>query len=347
MPGDNYLKVELYDQVEKKPAIFEFLQSGSLDGICYWDLEQPENERMSPRFWETLGYDPTSREHTPSEWQDVINQDDLAIALDNFKKHCADPSHPYDQSVRYLHADGSTVWVRCRGLAIRDDAGNAVRMLDAHTDITAQLLAEDKLRATQKIQEQEAARYRSLPTSISSAHLRFNVAQKPADSFNVLLDELLEATGSEYGVIGEVPPNDRGEPFLKTHAITNITWNAETRDFYARNAPEGLEFFNLESLFGKVLTTREAVIANDAPNDSRRGGVPGRHPPLNAFLGLPFHYNNQMVGMVGIANKPGGYDDSDVEFLQPLTLTCAHLVTIHRQNRNANVWMSNCDTRKS
>ena len=126
----------MYDLVKNDPCIFEFIQSGSLDGIWYWDLVNLENEWMCPKFWETLGYDPDEKKHLASEWQDIIFRDDLKLAADNFGKHCADPNHPYDQIVRYKHKDGSTVWIRCRGLAIRDESGNAVRMLGAHTDIT-------------------------------------------------------------------------------------------------------------------------------------------------------------------------------------------------------------------
>lgn len=133
---ENYLKKELYDLIQSEQSIFEFIQSGSLDGIWYWDLEQPENEWMSPKFWETLGYNPEEKKHLSSEWQDIINQEDLKLATENFYKHCHDPSHPYDQIVRYQHKDGSTVWIRCRGLAIRDESGKAKRMLGAHTDIT-------------------------------------------------------------------------------------------------------------------------------------------------------------------------------------------------------------------
>ncbi|MBP2029034.1 diguanylate cyclase (GGDEF)-like protein [Acetoanaerobium pronyense] len=38
--------------------------------------------------------------------------------------------------MRYRHRDGSTIWIRCRGLAIRDEYGKPIRMLGAHTDIT-------------------------------------------------------------------------------------------------------------------------------------------------------------------------------------------------------------------
>lgn len=133
---DNYLKLELYNLMNSNTSVFEFIQSGSLDGIWYWDLENPENEWMSPKFWETLGYDPLEKKQLSSEWQDIIFQEDLKLATENFEKHCADPYHPYDQVVRYTHKNGSTIWIRCRGLAIRDENGKAVRMLGAHTDIS-------------------------------------------------------------------------------------------------------------------------------------------------------------------------------------------------------------------
>ena len=133
---ENYLKSELYDLMNSDTRIFEFIQSGSLDGIWYWDLENPQNEWMSPKFWETLGYNPDEKKHQANEWQDIIFQEDLKLATENFDKHCSDPSYPYNQIVRYKHKNGSTVWIRCRGLAIRDENGKAIRMLGAHVDIT-------------------------------------------------------------------------------------------------------------------------------------------------------------------------------------------------------------------
>ena len=135
--------------------MFEFIQSASLDGIWYWDIERPDQEWMSPRFWTVLGYDPATRPHLASAWQDIIHPDDLRVALGNFERHCADPNHPYDQLVRYFHADGSTVWIRCRGLAIRDASGRTIRMLGAHTDVTALKRAE--VAATQLAVELEQA----------------------------------------------------------------------------------------------------------------------------------------------------------------------------------------------
>lgn len=126
----------MYEQIQSKSNIFDFLHESSLDGLWYWDLEKPENQWMSPKYWKTLGYDPSKKKHLTHEWQDLIYPEDLKLALDNFNKHCKDPNHPYDQVVRYKHKRGSTVWIRCRGLAIRDENGRPIRMIGAHTDIT-------------------------------------------------------------------------------------------------------------------------------------------------------------------------------------------------------------------
>jgi len=131
------LHEELLIKLKHDPRIFDFIEKSSLDGLWYWDLEHPEHEWMSESFWATLGYDPATKKHLASEWQDIINQDDLKVAIENFQRHCENPSHAYDQLVRYRHKDGHTVWIRCRGMAIRDEHGNPIRMLGAHTDVTA------------------------------------------------------------------------------------------------------------------------------------------------------------------------------------------------------------------
>ena len=143
---EHYLKTELYELVRKDPAIFEFLQAGSLDGIWYWDVERQDQEWMSPRFKELFGYRDDEIPNTSEWWMANIFPEDRDLALDNFAKHLADADHPYDQIVRYRHRDGGTVWVRCRGLAVRNEKGEPIRLLGCHTDVTALKRAEEDLR---------------------------------------------------------------------------------------------------------------------------------------------------------------------------------------------------------
>ena len=89
--------------------------------------------------------------------------------------------------------------------------------------------------------------------------------------FDLLLKEVLALTQSEYGFIGEIL-HEQNVPYLKTHAITNIAWSRETREFYRENVRAGLEFRNLDTLFGVTIRSGQMVIANDPANDPRRGG---------------------------------------------------------------------------
>ncbi|MEO0378002.1 MAG: ATP-binding protein [Cyanobacteria bacterium P01_A01_bin.17] len=176
---EHYLKQELYTRVQSDPVLFEFLQRGSLDGIWYWDLENPEHEWMSPQFWQSLGYDPQSMPHLAESWQDLIHPDDCKLAIANFNQHCDDSTHPYDQIVRYRHKNGSTVWVRCRGMAIRDEQGKPIRMLGAHTDITALKQTEQKLQQSNKELSQFAhAASHDLKAPLRTIQTHLDVLQK-------------------------------------------------------------------------------------------------------------------------------------------------------------------------
>lgn len=87
----NYLKKELYELMKEDFSVFDFIQTMALDGLWYWDLEQPENEWMNPKFWITLGYDPDKMPHKSESWKDIVFAEDYKLAIESFKKHCEDP----------------------------------------------------------------------------------------------------------------------------------------------------------------------------------------------------------------------------------------------------------------
>lgn len=139
-----HLKKELYELVKSDHSIFDFIQVVALDGLSYCDIENPENEWMSPRFWLTLGYNPEAPPHNTSAWKHLIHPDDLPVAIDHANRHIENPNDPHDYVVRYLHKNGSTLWMRCRGIAIRDGKGKVTRTLKAYLDITKQREHEEK-----------------------------------------------------------------------------------------------------------------------------------------------------------------------------------------------------------
>ncbi len=162
-----------------------------------------------------------------------------------------------------------------------------------------------------------------------------------AGAFDVLLNDILTLTGSEYGFIGEVLHRPDGDPYLQTRALTNIAWDEATRGHYEDSREAGLEFDNLNSLFGVTLQTGGPVISNDPYSDPRRGGLPAGHPRMDSYLGVPLHVGDRLVGMLGLANQPGGYSEETLEFLEPLAVTLGQLIEaasiqqLHREDQKS------------
>ena len=144
--------------------------------------------------------------------------------------------------------------------------------------------------------------------------------------FKEMLLNVLTVTQSEYGFIGEILFRD-GQPYLKTYAITDISWDEETAALYKKYESQGMEFTNLNTLFGHTIKSGDVVISNNPSKDPLRGGLPKGHPALNHYLGIPVKdKSHAMIGMIGIANKKGGYSDADVEYLSPIiSLTAAYI----------------------
>ncbi len=185
----NYLEGELHELLHSDVLMFDFFQEAASDGLWYWDLIDQENEWMSPKFWKTLGIDPATKKHLSSEWQDLIYKEDLEIAKRNLTLHLSDPDFPYDQIVRYHHQDGSTVWIRCRGIAIYNNNGEAIRLLGSHTDLTPVIEKQQALISSQNQVEQLQRYVGELEheLNIAKSHLGFVEQRlndlKPEDDF--------------------------------------------------------------------------------------------------------------------------------------------------------------------
>jgi len=119
----------------------------------YWELILTAEgaptgvEYLSPRFKEMFGYRDEELENSLDAWQKLIYPEDLELATSNFSKHIvSNGKHPYYQEVRYCHRDGSTVWVICHGVALKNSKGEFVKLVGTHQDITALKNTEEALK---------------------------------------------------------------------------------------------------------------------------------------------------------------------------------------------------------
>jgi signal transduction histidine kinase len=85
-------------------------------------------------------------------------------------------------------------------------------------------------------------------------------------------------------------------------------------------SPEFYAKFHLmavrSSVVGVVIAEGRSYISNDVEDDSRSVGLPYGHPPVERFLGVPLRVGSDLIGMIGVANKAGGYAADDARLLQ-------------------------------
>lgn len=149
-----------------------------------------------------------------------------------------------------------------------------------------------------------------------------------------LLAHALQQTRSECGFLGVVLDG----PSLRVLAHEGVTWDPQrNRQLYdakmSQLAAHG--YFDLthhENLFGEIIYKGKTVISNQPAADPRSGGVPPGHPCVCSFLGVPIFKGSTVVGVIAVANRPGGYTGEEVRSLETMSQATGVLYDNYRQN---------------
>ncbi|MEO5334205.1 MAG: PAS domain S-box protein [Magnetococcus sp. YQC-5] len=158
----------------------------------------------------------------------------------------------------------------------------------------------------------------------------------PDRIFGTLLQEILRLTNSDFGFIVEVQQDGQGNTRLHSLAISNIAWDDVTKVFSWPDSNVNFCFTGTHGLSIEPFLSGQPVIVNESVSDPRRCGLPHGHPPWNAFLGLPIKRGERIVGVLGLANRPHGYDVALADYLRPVVSACAQIIEGYR-NRNARI----------
>lgn len=136
-----------------------------------------------------------------------------------------------------------------------------------------------------------------------------------------------ELSGSKYGFIGEL--NSIG--LFDTRALSDPGWDAcrmpgseatiSIKDMEIR----GVDRSTMREGKSRIVNGEEAIKSH--PDHVER---PKEHPPLLAFMGVPLKWDGKVIGMIGQANKEGGYDAADQQAMETLCETIVGTVTAWR-----------------
>jgi len=133
------------DITERKAAAAMLLQreqqlarviAGSDQGYWDWNL-QTNTFEVSARWEQMLGYAPGEMDVSPENWGKLVHPDDLPIALESIRAHCAGETPVHEAEFRAHTKAGGWCWILTRGRIVERTAdGLPLMMSGTHTDIT-------------------------------------------------------------------------------------------------------------------------------------------------------------------------------------------------------------------
>lgn len=114
---------------------------GANDGLWDWNLDTNE-VYFSPRWKTMLGCSEDEVEHTMEAWFNRVHPQDRDPLEAAIIAHLHRQTPHFECEHRISHKDGTYRWVLCRGVAIHNAEGKALRMAGSQTDITERKIAD-------------------------------------------------------------------------------------------------------------------------------------------------------------------------------------------------------------
>jgi diguanylate cyclase (GGDEF)-like protein/PAS domain S-box-containing protein len=115
------------------------------DGLWEWDLSTQQFHVTGP--WKILlGLPERAVIKSPAQWFDRVHPEDLAALRGALDAYLSGTSRRFQHDHRLRHEDGRYKSFQCRGVAVREGNGRAVRIAGSLTDTTDMAATQERLR---------------------------------------------------------------------------------------------------------------------------------------------------------------------------------------------------------
>jgi two-component system cell cycle sensor histidine kinase/response regulator CckA len=138
------------DNLKEATQRLQFAVSSGHLGI--WDLDLVNDHLdWNDQMYELYGLSKETLRMSREAWGKCVHPDDLASVLEELRAAFIG-EREFDTEFRIVHPDGETKFIKANALVIRDEAGNAIRMIGMNQDITERRQMEEQLRQAQKME---------------------------------------------------------------------------------------------------------------------------------------------------------------------------------------------------
>lgn len=134
------------EQLQQSEERFQLALKGADLGT--WDSNiQTGSVVVNKRWAQMLGYELEEIAQDTGSWEKLVHPDDMPIVNEKWNAHLEGRTSFYEAEMRMKSKSGRWIWIADRGKVFEwDKAGNPLRALGTHLDITERKAAEEKYR---------------------------------------------------------------------------------------------------------------------------------------------------------------------------------------------------------
>jgi diguanylate cyclase (GGDEF)-like protein/PAS domain S-box-containing protein len=276
-------------KLQESEALFKSSFESTISGISILGSDG-KFIRVNNQLCKILGY--KEAELLQLHFSDITYVEDKEIGTNILKALISGEQDSARYEKRYVKKDGSIIWVFISTAAIRDIQGNFKYFVSYTQDITSRKEAEKEIMVNNE---------RLLVLTEILQHQ----SEKTQEFLDYALEKALYITKSKLGYIYFYDEVKR--------EFTLNTWSREVMKECSLQDPQRVYELDKTGVWGEAVRQRKPIVMNDfQASDPLKKGYPDGHAHLNNFMTVPVIKNEKIVAVVGVANKPGDYGNTDV-----------------------------------
>ena len=278
------------DTLKESEGRFKTMFNEAPLGIALIDSLTGHIYDVNPMFVKIAGR--TEEEMSKIDWMTITHPDDVQEVLDNMALLNAGKFNGFQMEKRYMHPDGTAVWINMTIAPINVKDKSQPRHLCMIENITER-------KQTEEIMQLNSLRMNAL------LDLNRMIKASFSDIADFVLANVSFVTKSEYGFVGLM---NKDESVFFAHS-----WAKDVTDICLID-DKSIEFpIETAGIWGDAVRKRKVIIVNDYTDpNTHQTGLPEGHVPLSRILSIPIFEDNKIVAVATVANKETNYDDSDV-----------------------------------
>ena len=245
--------------------------------------------KANKSFLNILGY--SEEELLAKRVGDITHPDDWPSEQKLIEEKIRNPAQKYLVEKRYLRKDGIIRWVEVTADYLCPNLNNIFVIANV-LDITERKLIEDKIRRNEA----------TLRRLVDILQHSFETTQELLD---YALDQAIQLTESKIGYIYHYHEDSK-------EFVLN-SWSKEVLPACTVTNPQTCYELAKTGIWGEAVRQRQPILDNDFQTaHPLKKGYPEGHVQLSKFMTIPIFKGENIVSVVGLANKETDYDQTDI-----------------------------------